>query len=36
LLLSHKHKAELATPTPVKALRSGIALMMQTPTDDAA
>jgi hypothetical protein len=36
LLLSHKRKAELASPTPVKALRSGAALMMQTPVNDAA
>jgi hypothetical protein len=36
LLLSHKRKAELATPTPVKALRSGVALMMRTPADDDA
>jgi hypothetical protein len=36
LLLSHKHKEELATLTPVKALRSGTALMMLTPADDAA
>lgn len=27
---------ELAAPTPVKALKSGAALMMLTPTDDAA
>jgi hypothetical protein len=31
LLLSHKLKVELAAPTPVKALKSGAALMMWTP-----
>jgi hypothetical protein len=36
LLLSHKRKAELASLTPVKALRLGTALMMQTPADDTA
>jgi hypothetical protein len=36
LLLSHKRKVELAAPTPVKALKSGAALMMRTPADDTA
>jgi hypothetical protein len=36
LLFSHKHKAELVALTPVKALRLGAALMMQTLADDAA
>jgi hypothetical protein len=36
LLLSHKRKAELAAPTPVKALKLGAALMMRTSADDAA
>jgi hypothetical protein len=36
LLLSHKRKVELTAPTPIKALKSGAALMMRTPADDAA
>jgi hypothetical protein len=36
LLLSHKRKVELASLTPIKALRSGATLMMWTPADDAA
>jgi hypothetical protein len=35
-LLSHKRKVELAAPTPVKALKSGAALMMRMLADDAA
>jgi hypothetical protein len=36
LLLSHKRKAKLVTLTPVKAFRSGAALMMRTLANDAA
>jgi hypothetical protein len=36
LLLSHKRKVELTSPTPIKGLRSGAALMMRTPAEDAA
>jgi hypothetical protein len=36
LLLCHKRKVELMALTPVKALKSGAALMMRTPADDAA
>jgi hypothetical protein len=35
-MLSHKHKVELMSPTLVKALRSGAALMMRTSIDTAA
>jgi hypothetical protein len=36
LLFRTKRKAELAGPTPVKALRSGAAVIMRTAADDAA
>jgi hypothetical protein len=36
LFLRHKLKKELAGPTPVKALRSGAAVIMRTAADDAA
>jgi hypothetical protein len=36
LLFRHKRKAELTGPTPVKALRSGAAVIMRTAGDDAA
>jgi hypothetical protein len=36
LSLRHKHKAELAGLTPVKALRSGTAIIMRTAADTAA
>jgi hypothetical protein len=36
LSLRHKRKEELVGSTPVKALRSGTALMMRTAADDAA
>jgi hypothetical protein len=31
LLLSHKRKVELTAPSPIKALKSGTALMMWMP-----
>jgi hypothetical protein len=35
-LFRHKRKAELVGPTLVKALRSGVAVIMRTATDDVA
>jgi hypothetical protein len=35
-LLSHKRKAELVGPTPIKALKSDAALMMRMAADDVA
>jgi hypothetical protein len=35
-LCSHKRKAEPVALTPAKALKASAALMMWTPTDDAA
>jgi hypothetical protein len=36
LFLRHKRKVELAGPTPVMALRSGVAVIMRMAVDDAA
>jgi hypothetical protein len=36
LLCSHKRKGEPAALTPAKALKASAALLMRTPTDDAA